>query len=816
MAFFGGKQTISTGFGKAIASALLVTTAFGAAVIMPGIAHAQAVQSYDIPAGALAGALNRFAEASKIKLFYDSSLTNGRSTAGLKGSFSTTEALSRLLTGSGLAFRQTGTGAYTLEQAPQVSGDAVQLGPVRVEGSAGTGEGDIMLSRDPGATEGTKSYTTHALTVGKTPASIRETPQSVSVITRQRIEDQNFTDVSDALRFSTGLTLQSVGGVYTEHSALARGASADYQLDGMNQNVDSRAAQFDLAIYDRVEVLRGPAGLFRGAGSAGATINLVRKRALADFYVGATAGGGSWGSYRAEGDITGALTASGNIRGRLVGVTEDRGSHLDGVDNKKHLIYGTVEFALAADTTISLGTTYQHAKMDYFYGLPAFATGQLPDVSRSKSYVAPWANGTLDNLEMFGELEHRLTNGGTIKATLRRSESNRSSQTLFSGGGLDARGMQALSSNKERIENDNIAADAFIDTPFSAFGSAHNFLIGADFQDYSQSTKRRAFQAFPRVNFFTFDPATIPEPNFNAQPLVGDSLSKVRSYGIYSQLRLKPVQPLTIIGGMRLSWREVTNADYLTNTNSAGPDVKGKLTPYAGITLDVLRDWSIYGSYAEVFQPQSATTVAGVLLDPITGRQYEVGIKGELLDQRLNVSAALYRTVRSNEALADPANPGFSIAGGKRRAQGFEFEVSGELTPGLNMTLGYAYNETKVIVAALSQIGQVYAPTTPKHNFTLWANYSFPAASILSGVEAGAGLRANSSFYSQVGTVRFAAESYTVASLQLGYNFNEHVKLTANVENLFDETYFAKVGSATANNYYGAPRSAMATLRVKY
>jgi outer membrane receptor for ferric coprogen and ferric-rhodotorulic acid len=232
--------------------------------------------------------------------------------------------------------------------------------------------------------------------------------------------------------------------------------------------------------------------------------------------------------------------------------------------------------------------------------------------------------------------------------------------------------------------------------------------------------------------------------------------------------------------------------------------------------LDVLANWSVYGSYAEVFQPQSGTTFAGDLLEPITGGQYELGIKGELMDQRVNVSAALYRTIRSNEALSDPVNPGFSIAGGKRRAQGLEAEVSGEIAEGLNLTVGYAYNETKVLIAAQSQIGQVYAPTTPKHNFTLWANYRFPEASALSGLEAGAGLRANSEFYSQVGTVRFVADGYTVASAFLGYNFNDHIKLSANVENLFDKKYYSKVGSATANNYYGTPRSAMVTLRLKY
>lgn len=764
----------------------------------------------------MATVLNRLAETAGIRLFYDAALTNSVSSSGVRGNLGTAEALSRVLAGSGLTFRQTGEGAYTIERAPQAGGSAVQLGAVRVEGaSAAAAASRADASRDPGATDGTQSYTTHAVTIGKTALSIRETPQSVSVVTRQRIEDQNLTDIGEALKFATGMTLQSVGGVYTEHSALSRGASADYQLDGINQSVDSRAAQFDLAIYDRVEVLRGPAGLFRGAGSAGATINLVRKRALSSFHVGGTLGAGSWGTLRAEGDVTGAVSASGNIRARLVAVAEDRGSFLDRIDNRKYLGYGTVEFDLAPATTLSLAATYQDARMDYFYGLPAYANGTLVSVPRSRSYGTPWAGGKLENVDLVAELEHRLSNGGRIKGTLRQSESDRSSQTLFSGGSLDAAGMQSLSSNDEAIKNDNTAADLFVDTPFRALGGLHNFLIGGDFQDYSQSTFRRAYSGFSRVNFFTFDPGAVPEPDFAAQPAVTNSVAKIKSYGIYSQLRLKPVQPLTLIGGLRASWREVRNLDRLTNRRTNGPDVDGQVTPYFAATLEPLADWSLYGSYAEIFQPQSATTVQGTLLDPVTGRQMELGVKGELMDQRLTLSASVYRTTRSNEALSDPANPGFSIGGGKRRAEGYEVEVTGELTDGLHVSAGYAYTRTKILVAAVSQVGQAYAPTTPKHNLTLWGNYRLPTSGPLAGLEIGGGLRANSDFYSQIGTVRFAANGYTVASALLAYNIDERLKLSVNVENLFDRHYYTKVGNATANNYYGTPRSVMATLRFK-
>lgn len=784
-------------------------------VIVPTAAQAQqAARNFSIPPQPLASALTAFGDQADLQVTVDTALITGLSTSGVTGSLAPLEALSRILTGTGLTWRMVNNRTVRLERAPQGADNGVHLGPVRVEG---TGGGGAMAGlRDPGTTEGTLSYTTSVITVGKTAASLRETPQSVSVVTRQRIEDQNFTDISEALKFSTGVITQSQGGIYTDHSAFARGASADFQLDGVNQTVDSRSAQFDLAIYDRVEVLRGPAGLFRGAGSAGATINLVRKRAQAEFAVAGAVSGGSWTSFRAEGDVTGALNQSGSIRGRFVAAGEDRGSFLDGINNSKYVAFGTIELDLSEATVLSVGGTAQNARMKYFFGLPAYASGQHPDVRRGKSYTAPWSNGDLNNYEAFGELEHRFDAGGSIKAVVRHSESTRASQTLFSGSGLSPSGIQSLGANRERVENATTAGDIFFDTPVEIGGQTHNFLIGGDFQDYSQTTLRRGGGTLPVVDFFAFDPRSIPEPDFANIPLAANAKAKTKSYGIYSQVRIKPVDWMTLVGGGRFSWRDVRNFDRLTNRETTGPDVKGKFTPFGAVIFDVTSDLSLYGSYAEVFQPQGATTIAGDLLPPIIGRQVEAGIKGEFLDGLLNASMALYRTTRSNEALADPVNPGFSIAGGKRRAQGFEAEVTGEILTGWNITAGYAYNETKILVAAMSQIGQAYAPSTPKHNLTLWSNYRFPTSGALGGLEVGGGLRSHSLFYNQVGTVRFESDGYTVASLMLGYQINENLRASVNVENLFDRTYFTKVGNATANNYYGAPRNFMATIRARY
>ena len=660
-------------------------------------------------------------------------------------------------------------------------------------------------------TDGSDSYAGRAITLGKTPTPLREIPQSVSVVTRARIEDQNFTDVGDALRYITGVQSSSVGGDYNSFGAQARGAPADYQVNGLNQLVDDRAALFDMALYDRIEVLRGPAGLFKGAGSAGATINLVRKSATAAPHFRGALTGGSWGTYRAEADVNGALNASGSVRGRIVAAGEQRGTNLRNTDNRKAFGYGTLAVDLGPDSTLSVGGAVQEAKTDYFFGLPAFANGTLLDVPRSTSFVADWARGDLAASNVFGEFEHRLPTGGFVKAVLQRSKTSRKAKSLFSGGGLQASGRTNLGWNLEDIPTRNLAGDVYLTTPFTLWGQSHNFLIGGDYADTEQTTYRGGGTApLTPVNIYDFDPASYPEPV--ADTLFANLRAKTKSYGVYSQLRVKPLAELTLVGGARLSWRKLKDLNQITNVRGAGPDVSGRFTPYLAAIYNVAPNVSLYASQTEIFQPQTATTVAGSILPPVEGRQYEAGVKGDFFEARLNASAAVFQTTRTNEALPDPVNPGFSVAGGKRRVSGLEAEVSGQVTPAWSIATGYAYNQTKILVAPPTPF---FSTFPSKHVFSLWTNYA-PQGGPLEGVEIGGGVRALSEFHNLVGGVRFEADGYTVASMRLGYTIRDTLKASVNVENLFDKKYYTKIGNATANNYYGAPRSVMLTLRADY
>ncbi len=824
MAFGGTDENKGTRGARRFAARLMIGASAiallmgvgGSALAQPtGQREAGVSASFDIPAQPLAGAVTAFGLQSGYQISVDQRTLAGLRSPGVSGRLTPTEALVRLLEGTGVTWRLIDARTVALEAAPKSSEGAVQLGPVRAEGTAGP---DGSWSRDPGATEGTGSYTTRTVTIGKTPVSLRETPQSVSVITRQRMDDQNFTDLGDALRSATGVTVGAQSGAYASYLASARGNNTGIQIDGLNQQANFGNAQLDLAVYDRVEVLRGPAGLFTGAGSAGVTTNLVRKRALAPFQMQGKATGGSWGGWRAEADATGALTGSGNLRARLVAVGERRGDWLDNADNEKYLVYGTLEFDVSENGTLSVGGAWQDADAPYSGGLPAYADGRLLDVRRSTSFIADWTRGKYENSDAFVEYEHRLRGDGVLKAVLRHTTASRDWKYFSVAGAVPASGLVALRVLAQDYEAETTTADVFLSMPFELAGQTHNMLFGFDYLDARDDfvTLRRA-DPVATVNVFSFDPSDIPEPAIGAANLNASSLIDTESYGAYGQLRIKPFAPLTLIAGGRVSWYESQALNRITNVTQSDGKVSGHFTPYGAVVFDITRAVSLYASYAETFAPQTEMTVAGAVLPPRIGSQIEAGIKGEWLGGQLNASAAIYRIIDRNRAIADPdpGNEGFYIAAGKVRAQGFEAEISGALAPGWSIAAGYAYTETEFLSGEAGEVGQPYSSTTPKHNFKLWTHYRLPEGA-LHGLELGAGVRVASDVYSQTGAIRRQADGYMVAAFQVAYGITDTLKLSLNVENAFDRKYFERVGTATSLNQYGAPRSVMLGVQGKF
>lgn len=788
-----------------------------------------------IAAQGLGTALRIFSQERKVHLVFISEDVSLLRTEGASGSLTAEETLRELLKGTGLTYRYIDEKTVTIvpmATQPKSVGDASS-------GSSGAAQEGIRLARaahqsqaasgsQAGARKdseeanraakpsseleevvvrGAYNYTGTAAVGGKTVQSLREIPQSISVFTRQRLEDQNLTSLPEAMKYTTGVTVSQFDGAGTFNVFYARGYPADsYLLDGLNVRTDANMVDLDLALFERIEVMRGPAGLFQGAGEPGITVSLARKRALAVRQVRTMLSAGSWNAYRGELDVTGALTGSGRVRGRAVAVYDDRDSFLDGVNSQKRLIYATTEFDLGENSTLSIGGTYQDVQAVINQGLPAFPD-RLLDVPRSTSIIADWNLQDMQTADVFASLDSDLGNGRLLRIVARRQGRDMHYASLRPNGISDVSGTTTLQQRNNISDKTDSLIDVFFSSPLTLGGRAHNFLIGADYRD-SKNDGTNYIAPNLVSNVYTHDSSAFPEPDWILSFL---SATPQKEYGVYSQLRLNPAERLKVLLGGRLSWWKSTTRALLDGTSSSY-EATSEFTPYAGVVFDINSVLSAYASYSDIFKPQDLFTVNGEHLKPRVGFQYEAGLKGEFMEGQLNMSAALFRLIDKNRALPDPNDANFSVAAGKILSEGAEAEINGKLTSNWSIAAGYAYNKTKYLEDLPFLEGQPYNTAIPKHSLTAWTHYAF-AEGMLSGLEVGAGMRAVSKFY-VIGPQY--TNDYTVFSALLGYRISDRHKLALNVENLFDKKYYAKFGGPSRQNYYGTPLSVMLSLRSQF
>jgi outer membrane receptor for ferric coprogen and ferric-rhodotorulic acid len=766
---------------------------------------ASAQQNYRIAPGPLDAALTRFASLTGVTLTYDPALTRGRNTDGLDGSYTVDAGFAALLAGTGLERTPQADGSYSLRRVPR---EAALLKAVKVQAS----------ELDTG-TEGIGSYTARAATIAsKLPLSLRETPQSVSVVTRQRLDDQNLNSLYDAMKQVTGITVTPYG------SDIGNIAARGYDLDTVR--IDGSAmgsgfgawttGLFDLAFFDSIEVMRGPSGLFQGSGEPGGAVSLARKRAQDRFAVGGAVSAGSWDRYRGEIDIGGPL--ADGIRGRLVYVAEDKQSFVDYVDSDKSAVYGTLEFDLAERTTLSIGATYQDSSANPYLTIAHYPDFSVPDISRSTYLGATWQYKDDEAASYFAELDHRLAGGGQAKVTARYTKRDTDQKNMaWSTGNVDpATGLVQTDGIASGALQRDLSLDAFLAMPVVFAGRSHDVVMGADYRCGQHQLRYGMPYPSTVVDIFNPDPH-FPEPNFYAGG-IGRSNNITTQYGVYGQARVRLADDLSVIGGTRFSWWEVDNRF----DAAAGYTVHGEFTPYLAVVYDLDDHWSAYASYSTIFKPQTVVDRNGDALKPREGEQLEIGVKGEFYDGRLNMHAAVYRIEDENRSMTDPSDQLFSIAAGKVRAEGFEAEISGELLPGWELIAGYTYTTTEFLdgqQGARDLRGKTFNAATPRNSFNLWSKYQFQGGA-LRDLSLAAGIKTISAFYNQnyvLGWHPLKAEQggYTLLSAQVGYRFNPNLSLTLNGNNLTDKRYLER-STPGWGSIFGEPRNYTVTLRGQF
>ena len=673
-------------------------------------------------------------------------------------------------------------------------------------------EVQVTDGADSATTEGSGQYTAREVSVGKLQQAPRETPQSISVVTRQQLDDRNLTKVEDAIKLSTGMTITRLDGAGNYNSFQSRGFDLGaIQLDGV-PIPQGNYSTLDTAMYDRIEVLRGPAGLLQGASEPGGTVNLVRKRAPARLAIGADAAVGSFGLRRGTVDVGGGLNAEGTIRARAVAVVEDRDSHIDTLFNNKRLGYGTLEWDIAPSTNVSVGAAQQRVRAAIDQGLPTYADGRLADLPRS-SFAGLRANRQdLETTDVFAELEHRLAGGGVVRLSARDIDRTAFYRSARANSALAADGSFVMETVDGDFHLRTRNYDAFLATPVQVAGRTHKLLVGASHNEGRAWDGNYIYG--PTLPFNLLRPHyDLAYPDITLKGFT--SIVTRRENALYGQAQVSLADTVKLLAGGRLSWAEVVTRSTSTGAVTAAADPGRQFVPSLALMWDFHPQYTGYASYAETFVVQTQLTAAKQLLDPRTGKQVELGVKGEFLQKRLQAHAALFRIIDENRAIADPVVTNASIAGGKVRAQGFEAEVSGQPQPGWDIVAGYAYNDTRYLKAPVAQQGQVFSPITPRHSVNLFTRHAFTSPA-LRGFSVGGGMSWRSAFFAQSGALRINAPGYAVFNAQVGYQINDHLSLNLSVDNLLDKTYYEKVSGVSRQNFYGEPRRVTVALKARY
>ncbi|MBT0667111.1 TonB-dependent siderophore receptor [Novosphingobium profundi] len=636
--------------------------------------------------------------------------------------------------------------------------------------------------------------------------SLRETPQSTTTITRAQIEDFNLDTINDVLLMTPGVNVERAETTRTYYNA--RGFDiVNFQFDGIGQQLPYglQVGAVDTATYERVEVVRGSTGLTSLTGNPSATVNFVRKRAGTETGGHASLSYGSYDNVRGDVDVNAALTESGSLRARFVGSYVDGDSHLDFYHESRMTLYGTVSADLGPDTVATVGYSWQESdpRGVTWGGVPFLdAEGNMMSYARSTTTAQPWTSWESISRDIFGDVTHDFGNGWTGKLSAFRRVRDLESKLFYLYGNQDENGDGLYSwpgAYKDREEETTF--DAHVTGQFNLFGRQHDLVLGANYGEaklWEYEATDDALIGLPLTQEQAFG-GTFPTPDFGDYNLQAAFTTK--TYGGYGTLRLSLAEPLKLLLGANLTRSERVGQSYGTPNYFATT----RFLPFAGVTLDLTGSLTAYASYATIFNPQIYMREDGSMLDPLEGKTYEAGIKGEWLEGKLNAAIAIYKTDQQNVAETDgvisTVTGQYAYTQVDNSSRGVEFDISGQPLPGLQVTGGYAYVDIE------DAQGNDARSFIPRHTIRFSTVYTPPAFDIL---RLGASVR----YQSRVTNDGAYQDEYAVVDLLARLALTRNVSLGVNIDNVTNAKYWQSI--QWAQGLYDAPRTWRATLGVSF
>ena len=764
-------------------------------------------QSLEIPAGPLARQLNLLASQAGILIGGDAALTANKQSQAVRAS-SVEQALAQMLAGTGVQAMRTGEREFQLIVQATTG---LTLGATTITGQ---GLGAV--------TEGSGSYATgRSSTATKLAMSLRETPQSVTVVTRQRMDDQGMKNLDDVMQNATGIMVVKNGGERSLYQA--RGQLVDnLQIDGVPTNISNAYSMDAISkpttdIYDRVEIVRGATGLMEGAGTPSASINLIRKRPTAEPQALLETSMGSWDDYKTMVDLSSPLNEEGTLRGRSVISYNNANSYLDTAKKENQLFYAILEADVSESTLMTLGYSYQKERNSGYdwSGLPIHTDGTFYPLSRSTSLTGDWNHLDKRNTTVFTDIQHTFANDWKAVVAVNQmwSKADFLGNYTWPAGTTD---QFTLNPRHFRYDDTQTSIDGYASGPFQLLGRQHELIIGANWRkddfDYHGGRDATYRYVVDMNNVGAFDPPKPTALNVNQWKYNRTQEQK----GVYVAGRFNLTDSTKFILGSRLSWVSYDNLDVVSKPVTTHYSKSGEVTPYAGLVQDLTENLTAYASYTEIFKPQSNQDVTGSVLEPMTGSNYELGLKGEFFDKRLLGSIALYQSDQTGrpELVACDRDWSCYRASDKVRNRGVELEVNGEITSDWNLSAGYTYNQSKYIGG--EQKGEDFNSAAPRHLFKLATDYRLPGA--LNHMRIGGSFYAQSTMVQREygKTYKIQQDAYQLTNLHAVYEINKNLELQYNLDNVFDKKYYQTLGNPNYWNFYGEPRNFNMALRAKF
>jgi iron complex outermembrane receptor protein len=645
---------------------------------------------------------------------------------------------------------------------------------------------------------------------------IQELPQNVAILPAKLLKDVNITRLDAALEMVSGVEHQNnFGGLWDAFAV--RGFVGDpnvpsgYLLNGFSSGRGFGGPR-DASNIDHIEVLKGPTSALFGRGEPGGTINVITKKPLFAPQGSFSASAGSYSTYRAEGDVTGPINDF--IAARINGAYEQGDSFRDTINYKKYVVTPSLLFKLGSSTTLTYDAEIVHQEVPFDRGVLA-VNGDLHTIPNSRFLGEP-GNGPI-KVDAVGhqlQLNHEFSDHWTLMAGVgyrvtqlkgysTEAELTRSRQLLYLDG-------QTLS--RQRRYRDFSTSDltfrAEVDGRFETFGLTHHLLFGADSEELHLHQLQMRFRpaavcvasstvVCPSIaqQALTRNAIDIFNPVYGNLPAVGafqDPFEQQNGYGVYFQDQIDLTEQLKVRVGARYDYYRQSILDRRT---SAVTGQKVTVTnPQLGLVYAPNKMLSFYAGYGKGFRPNSGQDVNNAPFTPERSKSYEVGVKFQDPDGRINGTLAIYDMKKSGLITADPINTGFSLAIGKAKSKGVELDVNGELPGKIKYYLSYAYTDAKMANDILDPDFGLTVPAgsrllgIAKHsgNLLVFRDFELGDDRVFS---LGGGVNYVGSRLGETGT-SFTLPGYTLVKAFASYAPNDSLKLSAEVDNLFDKDYF--------------------------